>query len=200
MNKKIILIIASIILIIIAFISILTYIFMKNGNNMSNLKEDGIKDILNINGYNATLEIEVEANKNKTKYIVKQNVENGKSRQEVIEPSNITGVITEYDGKNLKVINNSLNLVKTYEDYEYVVDNSLWLNSFIKEYKDTPDSKKYKKNNEIVLEIKNKEENKYNAYKKLYIDINTGKPTKMLVQDINQKTRIYILYTEIEIF
>lgn len=199
MNKKIILIIASI-LIIIAFISILTYIFMKNGNNMSNLKEDDIKDILNINGYNATLEIEVEANKNKTKYIVKQNVENGKSRQEVIEPSNITGVITEYDGKNLKVINNSLNLVKTYEDYEYVVDNSLWLNSFIKEYKDTPNSKKYQKNNEIVLEIKKKEENKYNTYKKLYIDINTGKPTKMLVQDINQKTRIYILYTEIETF
>ena len=52
--------------------------------------------------------------------------------------------------------------------------------------------------NELILEVKN-ENNPYNVTKKLYIDRKSGKPTKMIVKDINQKTLVYILYTEIEI-
>ena len=49
------------------------------------------------------------------------------------------------------------------------------------------------------METKVKNSNKYIAYKKLYIDNKTYKPTKMLIQDVNKKTLVYISYKEIEI-
>ena len=49
------------------------------------------------------------------------------------------------------------------------------------------------------METKVENSSKYIAYKKLYIDNKTYKPTKMLIQDVNKKTIIYISYKEIEI-
>ena len=198
-NKRFIIVIS--ILLAIVLISFFTYKFMENGNTTFNKSEEKIiENILNMNSYKATMAIEIETNKNKTKYVVKQSLtEENKSIQEIIEPSNIAGVITEYDGKNLKISNNKLDLSTTFENYQYVVDNNLWLNSFLKDYKESKNSKYSNQNNEIILEVKNEDRNKYNIYKKLYIDVETGKPIKMIVQDINQKTLVYILYTEIEI-
>ncbi len=198
-NKKLLLIIISVVILII--ILILAYNLLKNGNTKINkTEEDIVQSILNINSYEAKLEIEIETNKNKTRYVVKQKLENGNiSTQEVLEPTNVAGVVTQYDGTNLKIINNSLNLEKTFENYNYIVENRLWLDSFIEDYKKYNNSKVSSKENQIILEVKDEDSNKYNVYKKLYIDKNTGKPTKMLVQDINQKTLVYILYTEIEI-
>lgn len=122
------------------------------------------------------MEIEVETNKNKNKYVVKQSLEKGNiSIQEVLEPSNIAGVITEYDGNNLKITNNNLNLATTFENYSYVVENNLWLNAFIEDYKKYNNSKATSNDNEIILEVKDEEANKYNVYKKLYVDKKTRK-------------------------
>ena len=174
-NKTLIIVIITI-LIVLTIISIFAYKFLKKGNTINKSEEDIIENILNINSYKATLEIEVETNKNKNKYVVKQVLENGTlSRQEIIEPSNITGVVTEYDGKDLKIINNNLNLTTTFENYSYIVDNNLWLNSFVNDYKKYANSKVTQKDNQIILELKNEEANKYNIYKKLYIDKNTRK-------------------------
>lgn len=140
-------------------------------------EEDIIEYILNINSYKAKLEIEVETNKNKNKYVVSQTLKSGNiSVQEVIEPSNIAGVVTEYDGTNLKITNNNLNLSTTFENYSYLVENNLWLNSFIEDYKKySNSSKSTSKNEEIVLEVKLEEGNKYSTYKKLYINKKTRK-------------------------
>ena len=35
--------------------------------------------------------------------------------------------------------------------------------------------------------------------KKLYVSKETGKPQKLVIEDKNQKNRVYILYKEIEI-
>lgn len=151
--------------------------FLKTGNTIINKSEEEIiESILNINSYNAKLEIEVETNKNRNKYVVKQSLEKGNiSKQEVLEPQNIAGVITQFDGTNLKIINNNLNLSTTFENYSYIVENKLWLNSFIEDYKKSNNSKVTTKENEIILEIKNEDENKYNIYRKLYIDKKTRK-------------------------
>lgn len=161
-------------------------------------EEEIIETILNMKSYQAKLDITIETNKNKTQYMVQQTLENGKTKQEVLKPENIAGVITEYDGKNLTIKNNKLNLESTFQNYQYMVENTLWLDSFIENYKTKETSKIVSKENEIILEIK-KEENPYQTYQFLYIDKKTGKPTKMIVQDINQKTLVYILYTEITI-
>ena len=202
MNKKKVIIILSVVIIslLIIFFSFLYYKTIKNGNTMINKSEEEIVEyILNMKSYEAKMNITVETNKNKTNYVVKQSANEKNSRQEIIEPKNIAGVVTEYDGVNLKIINNKLDLSTTFQNYEYMVENRLWLNSFVEEYKNNKEAKSsINENNEIILEVKNQNE-KYNVYKKLYINKQTNKPTKLIIQDINQNTLVYILYTEIEI-
>lgn len=201
MKAKKLIVILGIILIII-LVSIFLILYYKNGkvgNTIINKSEEQIVDsILNIKSYSAKLDVSIETNKNTTKYVVSQKVENEKSTQEVLEPENIAGVITEYDGTNLKIRNNKLNLETTFQNYQYVVENRLWLNSFIEEFKESSNKKVNSKENEIILEVSNTE-NPYNTYKKLYIDKKTGKPTKLQIEDINKKMLVYILYTEITI-
>lgn len=195
-------IIIFIIILIVILVSVFLILYYKNGkvgNTIINKSEEQIIDsILNIKSYSAKLDVSIETNKNTTKYVVSQKVENEKSMQEVLEPENIAGVVTEYDGTNLKIKNNKLNLETTFQNYQYVVENRLWLNSFIKEFKESSNKKVNSKENEIILEVSNTE-NPYNTYKKLYIDKKTGKPTKLQVEDINKKMLVYILYTEITI-
>ena len=50
----------------------------------------------------------------------------------------------------------------------------------------------------IVMETK-RENNKYSASEKLYIDRNANKITQLIIEDENKKTRIYITYNKIEI-
>lgn len=199
LKTVIVILMIAILLISITIFCIWYYKNGKNGNTMINKSEEEIiETILNMKSYQAKLDITIETNKNKTQYMVQQSLEDGKAKQEVLKPENIAGVITEYDGKNLTIKNNKLNLESTFQNYQYMVENTLWLDSFIEIYKTKETSKITSKENEILLEIK-KEENPYQAYQTLHIDKKTGKPTKMIVKDINQKTLVYILYTEITI-
>lgn len=199
-NKKII--ILTIIIAILIFIIIFALYYYKKGkigNTIINKSEEQIiESILNIKSYNANLEVTIQTNKNTTQYALKQELKEEKCIQEVVKPENIAGVITEYDGNSLKIRNNKLNLETTFQDYKYITENNLWLNSFIKEFKETNNKKTSATEKEIILEIDNRK-NTYSSYKKLYIDKKTGKPTKMQIEDVNQKVLVYILYTEIKI-
>lgn len=199
-NKKVLFILFILIILIIATIFLICYYkTRKNGNTIINKSEEEmIESILNMKSYKAKLNITIETNKNKTQYVVEQSLENGKAKQEVLEPKNIAGVITEYDGTNMKIRNNKLDLETTFQNYQYIVENRLWLDNFLEEYKKSEERKVSSQENEIILEVK-ENKNKYNVYKKLYINKKDAKPTKMIVQDINQKTLVYILYTEITI-
>ena len=198
-KKLIIILIIAFVIISISIFLILNYKKLKVGNTIVNQSEENIiNSILNIKAYSAKLDVTIETNKNKNKYVISQKIENGEATQEVLEPENIAGVITKYDGKDLKVINNKLNLETTFQNYQYIVENRLWLDSFIKEYKESENKKVNSNGKEIILEVKNSG-NVYNAVKKLYIDKQTGKPIKMEVEDINKKMLVYILYTEITI-
>ena len=199
-NKKII--ILTIIIAILIFIIIFALYYYKKGKIgktiINKSEEQIIESILNIKSYDANLEVTIQTNKNTTQYALKQELKEEKCIQEVVKPENIAGVITEYDGNSLKIRNNKLNLETTFQDYKYITENNLWLNSFIKEFKETNNKKTSTTEKEIILEIDNRK-NTYSSYKKLYIDKKTGKPTKMQIEDVNQKVLVYILYTEIKI-
>ena len=198
-SKKIFTVVFILTIIMISIFLIMYYKNTKVGNTIINKSEEEIiNNILEMKSYKANLEIEIDTNKNKTKYKVNQRLDNGKAEQEVLEPENIAGVITEYDGTNLKIKNNKMDLETTFENYQYIVENRLWLDSFLKEYKTLEGTKISSNENDIILEV-NKKEDPYNIHKKLYIDKKTGIPSKMIVQDINKKTLVYILYTEIKI-
>ena len=198
-KKLIIILIIAFVIISISIFLILNYKKLKGGNTIVKKSEENIiNSILNIKAYIAKLDVTIETNKNKNKYVISQKIENGEATQEVLEPENIAGVITKYDGKDLKVINNKLNLETTFQNCQYIVENRLWLDSFIKEYKESENKKVNSNKKEIILEVKNSG-NVYNTLKKLYIDKQTGKPIKMEVEDINKKMLVYILYTEMTI-
>lgn len=200
--KKIITIAIIIVVIIIAIFIKTNYKLFKFGNNMSNKSADEIeKYILDINSYELIANITIESNKNTNVYVTKEECikDNNVFKQEVLEPENVKGISFIYDGTSLKVENTNLNLSKIYENYPYIGENSITLMSFINDYIESNESNMSENDNEIVLETKLKNGNKYIAYKKLYISKSTGTPSKLEIQDITQKTSIYILYNEIKI-
>ena len=169
---------------------------MKFGNNSSS--QEIINNILNISSYETKIEVDVNSNKNANKYIIKQKyVAPDISEQEVLEPKNIEGIKIVKNKNELKVENTKMNLIKIYNDYEYMTDNCLDLNAFIEDYKIMGKEIYGDRDNEIILTIENKSE-KYHKNRTLYISKETGKPTKMEIKDNNKKTLIYILYKEVE--
>ena len=200
------------IVILVILISLIFYIFFskndykifESGNNMSNKSIEEIEEyILNISSYEAKIQVTIESNKNTNKYVIlQQYIKPNQYKQTIIEPSNIEGTEIIYDGQNLSVTNSKLNLSKIYENYEYMASNALTLESFIEDYekaKEENNTKLYEKNNLYVFEVNINNNNQYMENKILYIDKNTGKPTRLLVEDINEKTLVYILYNEIKI-
>lgn len=201
-NKKVIIIFIALVFVctILIFLSKCDYKILKFGNNLGNKSLEEIENyILNINSYLANIEVEVQSNKSNNKYIIKQEYCSPNiSKQEVMEPTNIKGLTTSYNGAILQINNTDIQLTTIYENYNYIADNILWLNSFISDYKNSKENSIKEENGEVVLTVR-VSKNKYTTYKKLYIDKNTAKPTKLIIEDENKKSRVYIKYTEIKI-
>ena len=195
--RKIIIVIIIIIICICIFFYINKSKKIKIGNNSSS--QEIIENILNISSYEAVIEVEVNSNKNTNNYTIKQKyISPDISEQEILEPENIQGVkITKKDNE-LKVENSRINISKIYNNYEYMTDNCLDLNTFIENYKLNEKEIYEEKNDEIILNVENKN-NKYKRYQTLYIDKKTGKPTKMEIKDNSKNTSVYILYREVKL-
>ena len=207
-NKKIIFI--SILVLVI--VSILIFILLKTnyknknfGNNMSNKNLEEIeKYILDISSYTAKMDVTIESNKNTNKYVMEQTYEkNKKSKQKILEPANIEGLEIIYEDNKLTINNAKNNLKTMYENYPNLMENCLWLNAFIEDYKVEKNEGKasiVEKNGKVIMATKTRNENNRYIYsKELHIDKEAGKIEKLVVQDINKKNLIYILYNEITV-
>ena len=169
---------------------------LKIGNNTTS--QEIVDFILNMTSYEAKIEVDVQSNKNESKYILKQNYNGEEDNcQEVLEPSNIAGVKLIRNGNVLKLENTELNLTSIFENYQYVADSCLDLSSFVKDYKQDQKASWEEKNEKIIMQAESQGTSK--RQKKLYIDKKTGKPEKMELQETNKKTVIYILYNEITV-
>ena len=182
--------------IIIIIAVVLFFIFRNNGtknlkigNNTSS--QEIVDYILNINSYEVVIEVDVKSNKNENKYKIKQ-VYNGNDNnsQEVLEPSNISGVKIIKEGNNLKIENSDLNLTNILQNYEYISENVLDLSSFIDNYKNNSNSKWEEKDDKIIMKTSNRS---------LYINRENGLPEKMEIKDNGKKAAIYILYNEVNV-
>ena len=198
-NKKIILFIFIILVILFAIIIGKKMIKKtKSGNNISS--QEIVDKILNINSYIAKIKVQINSNKNKNIYILRQeyNTENG-FVQEVIEPTNIAGVKIIRKDNILTIENTELDLKTIFENYNGLENNNLDLINFINEYKENDKSFFEEKNNEIIFKTSSEKDNIYQKNKVLYIDKNNIIPTKLIVQDYNQNSTIIIEYNEIEL-
>lgn len=203
-NKKILIIVCIVILVVTCVL----YFFIKNnyktvefGN--TNIKSaESIKEyILNISSYEADISLEVISNKNNNVYRITQKYASPNIfKQEVMEPENIKGLTTTYDGNKLKIENTNIALSEVFENYKYITQNALFLSDFIQDYKTNSNAKYEEKEDMLIMQVKEEnDESKYITYKKLYINKNTAKPVKMEIEDKNQKILVYILYNEIKI-
>ena len=196
--KKMLLFLGVLCLIVFLF---LYYKTSKFGNNISNKNEQEIIDyILNdAKTYRANMQVIIYSNKTEIEYEIKQEVYDKKSIQEVLSPESIKGVKIELEGNCLKISNTELTLEKIYNEYETILNNSLFLNVFIEDYKNNI-SRSYEENNEIILETKIEgNTNTYAQYKELHINKQNKEISELIIKDNNKKTRINIKYNDIEI-
>ena len=198
-NKKIFFIILLILVIILGILIYKNVIKKsKNGNNMSS--QEIVDYILNIKKYKSNILVQVNSNKNSNKYVLDQEYnENGESIQEVIEPNNISGVKIIKKDKNLKIENSKLNVSTIFDNYQGIGENYLDLNTFIEDYKKNEKSEFEENEEEIIMKTKSNNKNKYTENKILYINKEKRIPTKLIIEDNNQKATINIQYNKIEI-
>lgn len=202
LKKSLIGIIVGAILILIVLIgSIKKYtedsnILKNKGNNINTSKiEESLQEI---KGYRLIAKIKITSNKNENEYeVIQEYHEPNMYKTEVISPEKLNGLITSYDGKNLTIQNTKLNVQNIIEEYEPIVNNNLYFNTFIEDYLSGFETSKEENEKEIVLSTNIKNSYRYANFKKLHIDKETKLPTKMEVQDNNQNTKIYIEYSEI---
>ena len=197
-RKLIIGLILIIMIILIFFISI----YYKNkitGNNI-NIKnnEDIIAYVKDIKNYKANLDVTIYSNKNETKYKIYQEVKNDKSIQIVKEPKEIENLTIEKENNQVRIKNTNLKLEKIYTDYSEYLSNLLCLDSIVKQMQNE-NLKIEEQENIVVLKLEIYEKNTYCKYIEIYFNKETKKIEKIEIKDKNQKTKICILYTDIEI-
>lgn len=199
--KKSIILIISILVFVIVFIIInkTGYKTINIGDNMNNKSISNIeKYIINIKSYETEATIKVISNKNENEYKVAQKfVSPNLYTMEILEPENLKGVTIVYNGNTLKISNSQLGLSKIYENYSEITNNNIFLNNFIKDYISSEESSYVVENEQAIFTTNIVDENRYAKTKKLYVDINTSKPIKLEIEDVNQKCLVYILYNEV---
>lgn len=201
MNRLKKLIIFFIVIIIAGAISIILINFnYKNEQNGNNKNIQEIEEyFLNINEYNAKIQVTVTSNKNVNFYELSQEVkENKRAKQIANSPEDISGIEMSYENGILQVKNSKYNLTKIYNDYPYISNNQLFLTSFLEGYKSTEEKKIEEKEDKIIMSYKSGE-NKYNNTQVLYINKISLKPESLEILDVNKDCKVNILYKEIEL-
>ena len=197
MNKKIVFIFAIICIIVF---SIFYYIFFISGNNIIRNQKEFIEDIFeDLECYGADIDVTITSNKNENKYNMKQLVDGEDSKLIINSPENVKGLEIEIKDDNLKIINEKTNMEKVYENYKKIINNSLFISTFIEEYDEFPNQIQ-ENEDEIIVEVNlEKNNNTYIKFKELYLDKETGLPRKLLIKDNNQKINTSIIYNDIKI-
>ena len=155
--------------------------------------------ILNVSSYKAKIEVTVKSNKNVNFYELSQEVkENNETKQIALAPKDLEGIEISYKDGVIQIKNTRYNLTTIYEDYPYISDNSMFLTSFIKGYRNAENKEIKEANNKIELSYETKK-NKYNNKQKLYINKSSLLPENLQILNINNDTKVDILYKEIEL-
>ena len=187
------------VLICIMIFCIFYYIFYVSGNNIIRNQDKVVEDILeSFKNYEANIDVIVKSNKNENRYNMSQIVQDDKSKVVVNSPENAKGLIIELNGTTLTVSNSKTNMKKVYENYNSIMDNSLFLNIFIEDCKNN-EFKICEEYNEIIVRVNTNNQNTYKKIKELYIDKEKNIPTKLVIKDNAQNINTSIIYNDIKI-
>ena len=175
------------------------YIFFISGNNIIRKQDEVVEDILeSFKNYEANIDVIVKSNKNENRYNMNQIVEGDKSKLVVNSPENVKGLTIELNGRTLTVSNSKTNMKKVYENYNSIMNNSIFLNTFAEDCKNN-EFEIYEEYNEIILKVNTNNSNTYKQIKELYIDKEKNIPTKLVIKDDTQNINTSIIYNDIKI-
>ena len=187
MKKVIVWIVPIFFIIVVLF----CYINKKSGNNRSTTEIE--KFFMNIKSYKASLDVVVKSNKNENKYSFIQEV-NVKSKKQIVEaPNDIKGLEIMYKDNKLQISNSRLQLSKIYNNYEPITKNYMFLDTFVDGYKEAENREIKDLEDDVILKYNNK-----NNIFELLVSKKELRPKSMKIKNIDNKTKIYILYKEIE--
>ena len=173
------------------------YKTQQNGNNKS-VKEIE-KYFLNVSSYKARVKVSIKSNKNSNFYEFEQEVKGQSySRQYTLSPDSLAGMEIIYENGIITLKNTKYNLSQIYNNYPYVVTNSLFLTSFIEGYRNSETKSAIEIDGKIQMSYIS-EINKYNNKQILYIDKSSLEPTNLQIFDINNEIKVNIIYNEIEL-
>lgn len=188
------------VLICMIIFSFFYYNFFYLGNNISRNQDEVVEKVLKqFNSYEANIDVTVKSNKNENNYNISQSVENNNSKLIINSPESIKDISIEFKENELKLTNVQLGFEKTYDNYKGILNNSLFLDVFEKDYQEN-NAKIYEENDEIIIEIElTNNPNTYVKYKYLHLDKKTELPKKLIIKDITKNTYISIIYNDIKI-
>ena len=149
--------------------------------------------------YEANIKVTVYSNKNKNEYDLRIIENQEENLIEAIGENSISGLRMEKKNGDLIIRNTKLKLDKIYENYREVMDSSLFLSTFGKEYQETNQRKEEEKDDNIMIRITLKNGNRYIKYKELYLNKKTGMPEILMIKDSNKRPKIIIEYTSIKV-
>lgn len=158
----------------------------------------------NLETYEAVASVTYISNNNYHDYRVKQHSKaSGEYRVEVLEPENVAGNVTIFDGKVICQYNNNVSgkiAVGTTESSER---SEIFLTSFIKNYYADEEVSMAVSNMEddddiTILEAKLPGDNQYLSTEKLLLVNDTLKPKELIIYDDKGKERIVVVFHEIE--
>lgn len=192
-------------LFILVFICItIFFIFYYNffilGNNINRSQDEIVDNIINdMIEYEANIEVKIISNKNENYYKMYQIVNSEKNLQIIDKPDNIRGLEIENVSDKLIIRNTKLDMEKVYNEYEFLLNNSLFLNVFVNDFKNN-NSRIYEENTDLIFEVElDNTNNTYIKYKQLHVDKITGIPKQLIIKDNTKKTYISIIYNDIKI-
>lgn len=171
------------------------------GNNKNIENVDELKDyILNISNYELEATVNFYSNKTQNTYTLKQYKKDNYQKQEIFDEDTREGIIIENENNILKIKNTLLSTERVFNDYKYVLNNAVCLDTFINDYNSVEDKDIEEDELYYIFKVKNKNsQNKYIENKVLYFNKNNNQIEKIEVKDVNNNTTILIKYTKFRI-
>lgn len=198
MKRNFIIIIMIFLFLILFFVG---YKFFIAGNNKHIENVDELEEyILNISNYEIEATVNFYSNKTQNTYSLKQYKVNNYQKQEIFDGDTHEGIIIENENNILKIKNTLLSTERVFNDYKYILNNAVCLDTFINDYRISKDKQIKEDELYYILEVKNKNsQNKYLENKVLYFNKNNNQVEKIEVKDVNNNTTILIEYTKFRI-
>ncbi|MGE5630396.1 MAG: LolA family protein [Caulobacteraceae bacterium] len=157
------------------------------------------KKLLELKSYTCDVTMKVMNNKSTMEYKMKHfYISPGKYRVEVVEPEELKGQVTIYDGEHSYIYHPKINAQLVTENFPDSLECDAFIGSFISRFKDMKNVKitKEKDNDNLyMLEFEVPEPNSYKVLERLWIDTLNAVPVKAEIYGADGKTTVSIRYT-----